>query len=188
MADNARNAFAPELALPGGGTMSFANAGNIVGDSVNSIRKMDAGTPGADVFEKLKKAASEELDFSTKPDSAVFWSDKNMRIAQKWAADNNKTTLEQTLGGKYLDDLDLFGKGSPLNPKQAAEIWDIASKRFAQGASGNVYVFSTGAKKISQYGHLRTWWRIERPTLMENKKNKIVNEIIRMKKDGTLCK
>ena len=136
-------------------------------------------------FEKLKNLAKKELDFSTEPNGAVFWSGNNMLLAQRWAKKNGKTTLEQTVGGKYLDSLDLFGKDSPIMPKQAAEVWDIASKRFADGASGTVYVFSTGAKKLSPYGNIRTWWRIEKPALKQNKK---VNKIVRMKKDGTPAK
>ena len=136
-------------------------------------------------FEILKNLAKKELDFSTEPNGAVFWSGNNMLLAQRWAKKNGKTTLEQTVGGKYLDSLDLFGKDSPIMPKQAAEVWDIASKRFADGASGTVYVFSTGAKKLSPYGNIRTWWRIEKPALKQNKK---VNKIVRMKKDGTPAK
>jgi len=81
--------------------------------------------------------------------------------------------------------MDLFGSESKITQKQVAEIWDIASERFANGAYGDVYAFSTGTKQISPYGHIRTWWRIEKPTLLKNNK---VNKIIRMKIDGTPCK
>jgi hypothetical protein len=69
---------------------------------------------------------------------------------------------------------------------QAAEIWDIASKRFAAGASGDAYVFSTKANKISPYtGQPRTWWRIEKPELLANKN---VKGITRMRKNGAPSK
>jgi len=42
--------------------------------------------------------AKDELDFSSEPNSAVFWSGKNMETAQDWAKTNEKTTLEQTIG------------------------------------------------------------------------------------------
>ena len=102
-------------------------------------------------------------------------------IAQDWAKANGKTTLEQTRGGKVLDKMDLFGKGSPVSGAQAKEIWDIASKRFADGASGEVNVFSTGATRFSPFSE-RTWWKIERDALM---KNSAVRRITRRKKDGT---
>jgi len=146
---------------------------------------LEAYKKNKEAFEKLKALARDTLDFSTEPDGAVFWSGKNMLLAQRWAKRNKKTTLEQTVGGDYLNSLDLFGKGSPIMPKQAAEVWDIASKRFADGASGTAYAFSTGAKKLSPYGNIRTWWRIEKPAL---KRNKNINKIIRMKMDGTPAK
>ncbi|MEZ0539976.1 type VI secretion system tube protein TssD [Fibrella arboris] len=135
------------------------------------------GLAGIPSFDALKKMAETTLDFSTAKDGAVFWSGKNMRTAQDWASKVGKTTLEQTVGGKYLNDLKLFEN---LPGKQAAEIWDIASKRFAEGASGTAQVFSGGAKKIGDYG-LRTWWRIEKPALL---KNPLVSSIVRMRKDG----
>lgn len=72
-----------------------------------------------------------------------------------------KTTLEQTVGGRYLNSLNLFS----INGAKAAEVFDIASARFAQGASGNVNAFAFGAERFGQYGE-RTWWRIEKPILM----------------------
>ena len=83
----------------------------------------------------------------------MFWFTK----PQRTVASN---TLEQTAGGKYLDSLDLFNPKNGLTGNQAAEVWNIASKRFADGASGNVNVFSTGAKRFGPFGE-RTWWRIE---------------------------
>jgi RHS repeat-associated protein len=143
-----------------------------------------SGLSGALGFDTLKKMAQSTLDFSTKQDGAVFWSDKNMKRAQKWAESVGKTTLEQTKGGKILNDMELFSDVSGLTKKQAAEIWDIASKRFADEASGIVNVFSTGAKRMGQYGE-RTWWRIEKPALL---KNMNVTNILVRKVDGTLSK
>uniref|UniRef100_UPI00232A983F fibronectin type III domain-containing protein n=1 Tax=Aquimarina algiphila TaxID=2047982 RepID=UPI00232A983F len=129
----------------------------------------------------LRKMAKEYLDFTTKTDGAVFWSGPRMGDAQKWAKNNSRTTLEQTVGGKYLDDLELFDN---ISGQDAAEIWDIASKTFAENASGTVNVFSTGAKEIGDYGQ-RTWWRVEKPALL---KNANVIKIIRRNKDGSISK
>ncbi|MEN3753034.1 hypothetical protein ABC733_11045 [Mangrovibacter sp. SLW1] len=68
-----------------------------------------------------------------------------------------------------------------MTGKQAAEIWDSASVKFAEGASGNVHVFGTGAKKINDFGSVRAWWRIEKPALMRNKE---IDRVIRLK-NGT---
>ncbi|PUZ25395.1 hypothetical protein DCC81_13955 [Chitinophaga parva] len=148
---------------------------------VNTWVDTDGLGPTVPDFNTLKDLATNHLDFSTTKDGAVFWSGSRMETAQAWAAANGKTTLEQTVGGKYLDDLKLFSPGSPLSGKEAAEIWDIASKRFADNASGEVNVFSTGAKRIGAYGE-RTWWRIEKPALMRNGN---VKAIIRRRIDGS---
>jgi RHS repeat-associated protein len=134
-------------------------------------------------FATLMDMARNTLDFSTARDAATFWSGPRMLDAQAWAAANGKTTLEQTAGGKYLDGLNLFGPGSPLTPGEAAQVWDAASVRFAQGASGEVSVFSTGATRMGAWGE-RTWWRIERPALETNPS---VTKIVRRRKDGTPC-
>ncbi|GEM56366.1 hypothetical protein B0A58_00200 [Flavobacterium branchiophilum NBRC 15030 = ATCC 35035] len=121
-------------------------------------------------FKELKNMAENTLDFSTVEDGAVFWSDKNMRTAQKWAESSStgKTTLEQTKGGEYLDNLDLFNPKNGLDGSQAAEVWDTASKRFAEQAKGEINVFDEGAERYGPYGE-RTWWRVEKPILEANK-------------------
>ncbi|MCD9583286.1 hypothetical protein ACE1MK_13275 [Tenacibaculum maritimum] len=128
--------------------------------------------------------AQSSLDFSTATDGAVFWSGQNMSTAQQWASANGKTTLEQTTGGKYLNNLDLFNPKNGLTGNQAAEVWDIASKKFADGASGDVNVFSTGAKRFGPFGE-RTWWRIEKKALL---KNSSIKNIFRRKQDGSKSK
>ena len=104
--------------------------------------------------------------------------------AQSWAAANGKTTLEQTVGGQYLNSLNLFDPGSGLTGAQAAQVWDVESLRFAQGASGTVDVFSTGARRVNDWGITRTWWRVEKPALDANPR---VTEITRRRKDGSPC-
>lgn len=80
-----------------------------------------------------------------------------------------------------MNDLKLFEN---LPGHQAAQIWDVASKRFADGASGNVNVFSTGASRFGAWGE-RTWWRIEKKALL---KNLNVKNIFRRNKLGGLAK
>lgn len=135
-------------------------------------------------FAALLNEAKNNLDFSTAKDGAVFWSGNRMKDAQKWAAANGKTTLEQTTGGKYLENLKLFDANSGLTGQQASAVWDAASERFARGASGEVNVFPTGATRMNKYNNLRTWWRIELEAL---KKNPLVTRITRRRKDGAVC-
>jgi len=135
-------------------------------------------------FATLLNQAENTLDFSTARDGAVFWSGPRMGDAQRWAAANGKTTLEQTAGGSHLNGLNLFDSSSGLSGAQAAQVWDAASVRFAQRATGDVNVFSTGATRFGPYGE-RTWWRIEKPALDANPD---VTSITRRRIDGNPCK
>ncbi len=136
-------------------------------------------------YESTMRQIQENLDFSSEPDGAVFWSGKHMDRAHEWAAEHGKTTVEQTRGGTYLRELQLHVPAeSGLSPAQATELWDAASRRFAEGASGEVNVFSTGTKKMAVHGE-RTWWRVEKPILDVNPK---VTAIVRRRIDGDVCK
>lgn len=68
---------------------------------------------GEAAFEYFMKKA-DELDVSTMRNSAVFYSGRgNRELAEVFAANNGKTTLEMTAGGKWLDDMKLFDSDSP---------------------------------------------------------------------------
>jgi len=89
----------------------------------------------------------DDLDVSTARNGAVFYSGKgNRELAEAFARQNGRTTLEMTPGGKFLDDLQLFGPNSPLTPEQATQVWSRLSQRFAAEASGNVTGFVRGAR------------------------------------------
>ena len=166
----------PSLFFGGGGGTSLLAKATVVENSVtrafDRMLKMDPTVVNAGVnAANLEIMAEHFLDFSTKKNGAVFWGTPNMPIAQEWANFMGKTTLEQTKGGIFLDNLKLFDP--VLNPglkgSQAARIFDVASFRFAQGASGRSFVFLEGAQRFSIHGE-RTWWRIEQPTLIKNPK------------------
>ena len=100
------------------------------------------------------------LDVRTELDAATFWSGKgNRMLAENYASDLGKTTLEITPGGKYLDSLGLF-KSYPY--EQAIRPWEVLSERFAQGASGRVAAFVKNASPTSIFS------RIENPALQAN--------------------
>lgn len=117
-----------------------------------------------------------EEAFMTPMDSAVFWAGKMMDTAQKWAKSQKprKYTLEQTVGGQFLDQLKLFDNTLPnyqiWNPfAKHAAILDVASGYFAKQAKGEISVFADGQDKISEFTKgLKTWWRLEAPTLKAN--------------------
>ncbi|MFY1831921.1 DUF6531 domain-containing protein [Myxococcus fulvus] len=134
-------------------------------------------------FASLMHQVQNTLDFATARNGAVFWATPNMVHAQAWARRNGKTTLEMTTGGRFLDGLQLFEPGSPVSRAEAAQLWDAASLRYAQEASGNVNVFSTGATRQGLFGE-RTWWRVERKALL---RNPAVRRIIRRRRNGKRC-
>ncbi len=112
-------------------------------------------------FGELNYMAKNTLDFSTKPNGALFWStEKNMDRAQFFGNLTGKTTLEQTVGGRYLDNLNLF----PIDGDQAITVFNTASARFAAGAEGTVNAFTFGAERFGPHGE-RAWWGIEQPIL-----------------------
>lgn len=111
------------------------------------------------------------LDVSTPPNKAVFYSGRdkfsgidNRVYAEQFAEANGKFTLEMTPGGKWLDQQDLFGPGSPLTREQGRLVWAKLSERFAGNACGEVNAFAFGAKSTSIFEET------EYPTLKASKK------------------
>ena len=105
----------------------------------------------------------ETLDVSTSANTAIFYSGPgNRALAEKFANLNNKTTLEMTPGGAYLDNLNLFLENSPLTPEEATNVWARLSARYAQGANGNTYGFVNGSRPDSIFN------TVEYPELINN--------------------
>ena len=90
---------------------------------------------------------ADKLDVSTARNAAVFYSGRgNRELAEAFALQNGRMTLEMTRGGQFLDDLQLFAPNSPLTPEQATQVWSRLSQRFAAEASGNATGFVHGAR------------------------------------------
>lgn len=107
----------------------------------------------------------ETLDVTTAIGKSVFYSGPgNRKLAEEFAGSDDKTTLEMTPGGKILDDLKLFEKGSPLTPEQATQVWKRLSQRYAEQAAGDVYCFVTGARPTGVFT------TVELPELRKNRK------------------
>ena len=103
------------------------------------------------------------LDVSTGANEATFYSGAgNRALAEQFAEENGRSTLEMTPGGKWLDQEGLFGPRSPLTRGEAVAVWSRLSGRFAAGASGTAVGFVQGA---SPYG---VWATTELPALESN--------------------
>src|SRR3954451_7139422 len=88
---------------------------------------------------------AERMDVSTPHDGANFWSgrDASGKGMRQYAEENvdgvNQKILEQTEGGKYFDDLDLYGTNSGLvNDSQRTDLWGKLSERYGENATGEV--------------------------------------------------
>jgi hypothetical protein len=150
------------------GIGGVANGARLASRALSPTKLGGGGLPANPTYDELIDLVQNSLDFSTKRNAALFWSGGNMKLAQRIGRLTGKTTLEQTRGGRYLDALKLFERAD-LTGKQAANIWNLASLRFAKGATGRINVFAFGAKKYGPYG-MRTWWRIERRALLDQGK------------------
>lgn len=116
----------------------FASSGTEISDS--------AGFNAAKTTDDFLRLA-DNLDVSTARNGAVFYSGRgNRELAEAFASQNVRTTLEMTPGGRFLDDLDLFGANSPLTDTEALQVWSRLSQRFAAEASGNATGFVRGAR------------------------------------------
>ncbi|MCW5590233.1 MAG: hypothetical protein KIT27_11305, partial [Legionellales bacterium] len=84
-----------------------------------------------------------QLGLKTPRSQLILWSglgrgDAGIRLSQEYAAANGGVTLEMTSGGKWLDQMDLFGLDSPFSQTEAREIWSKVSTQMIQHASGQV--------------------------------------------------
>lgn len=117
----------------------------------------------------------ETLEVTAAISKSVFYSGPgNRKLAEQYALAEDKTTLEMTAGGKFLDDLKLFDQGSPVNPTQALRIWSRLSQRYAQQAAGDVFCFVTGARPSGVFT------TVELPELKRNRKVGVMYNVSRL--------
>jgi len=106
--------------------------------------------------------ATKAQDFSTPKDATGFYSgaDGQNHIDAREFADRTGTMLiEDTPGGKWLTEQDLYNK---LSREQARQIWDQASAQYAQQATGDINLFVDGANPEGTYS------TVEKPILEQN--------------------
>jgi len=123
-------------------------------------------SPKAPLQELLIEQAARR-GFATAQDEAIFWSglgrgNSGVVRSQRFAIENGGRTLEMTPGGRYLQDLDLYGPGSALDRVQADNVWGSASREFARGASGQARAVVGSVRPNSN------WRRVELPELNSN--------------------
>jgi len=112
----------------------------------------------------------DSLGVSSRPGEAVFYSGwnpagvSNRDLGEAFARQKGWTTLEQTPGGKWLDQEKLYGsakQGDFLNPADADKVWAKLSQRYAEGVEDSATAFVNGAKPD------RVFYQYEYPILLE---------------------
>jgi len=98
------------------------------------------------------------VDVFTAPGTAVFYSGGNSgEAARQFARESGRFTIDMTPGGSWLNQ---YGDlRNIFDPKTSDSIWKNISRRFAQNASGEVFVFLDNPRKDS------VWNTVERPEL-----------------------
>jgi RHS repeat-associated protein len=107
-------------------------------------------------------------NYSTPEDMAIFYSgDGNLEKARAWAKCTGKKLMEDTEGGKWLDQQIRDAKGK-VSKTEYEVLWGYASALYALAASGDVFTFVDGASPDS------IWAQVEKRML--EKFNPFVNK------------
>jgi hypothetical protein len=115
----------------------------------------------------------DSLDVSTNPGQAVFYSGwnpagvSNRKLAEAFSLNKGWTILEQTPGGKWLNQEKLYGSDrwatDLLAPVDADRVWTKLSQQYANGVQNSATAFVNGAKQN------RVFYKYEYPILQKNK-------------------
>jgi hypothetical protein len=148
-----------------GGVVAAKKVGSVVANSVSLAATAVHPLEGLSPSNVVRLA--DELGLQTPRDALILWSGLGRERAgivrsQAYAAENGGMTLEMTPGGRWLDEMNLYGKNSPFTQLEADQIWREVSRLGAEQASGQVRALHGSVRPSSVY---RT---VEVPTLLEN--------------------
>jgi hypothetical protein len=117
------------------------------------------------------------LDVSSPKDGAVFWSGTAYQAkatgqadaAREFAKKIGGVTLETTPGGRVIDGWDEVNRGYPWNKDDgpgpwSSDLWKGVSKKYAQGAVGDINVIQTPNKL---WDPTTVWHTQEKPALLD---------------------
>jgi hypothetical protein len=116
---------------------SAETADSVPNIHVSPKHPLEGWTP-QDVIEYANK-----LGLKTPRDQLILWSGlgrgkAGVILSQEYALANGGMTLEMTSGGKWLNEMNLFGNNSPFTRIEAGRIWEGLSEEMIRHASGQV--------------------------------------------------
>ncbi len=158
----------------------FVNDKNLRDKKINDIRsQQESIEPLLAIIEGLIDS------FDTEKDGALLWTGWNLgntELAEYYAKETKKKTIQMTPGGKFLtsftshaifNDKTAFMRDKINDDMIGNQLWIPASDNFARSASGNVYAI---IPKVSLGNGV--YFRIEKPALQDNKNVTVVFEAI----------
>jgi len=131
---------------------------------------------------------SDAFDVSTQANQAVFWSGtfqqvapENISFSRQWnddaakesIADSGRTLIASTPGGGELEARAARGELNDFTREQQTQLWEEASKKYAEQASGDVATRVVGAAEP------RVFRQVELGTLLENEHVTSINVLAR---------
>ncbi|MFO0609829.1 MAG: PAAR domain-containing protein [Polyangiales bacterium] len=127
-------------------------------------------------------AIVERLDVSSPRDRGFLWSGDKAE-AGRLARAAGGTTLEQTPGGRVIDDWPLLNKRYLPWEEGGEAVWGGASERYAQGLSGQVRNVQTTQRYVEKGGY--TFQTYERPQVRGGQTSGRITGVERIKLPGT---
>ncbi len=132
-----------------------------IGDVSNVVHPLQGMSP-AEVIEQ-----AQALGLKTQRDELLLWSGlgrgrAGIEGSQRYATQYGGRTLEMTPGGRWLDNMDLYGGDSPFTSVEADHIWASVSRSLAEQATGQVRTLQGQVRPTSVYRS------IELPALQAN--------------------
>ena len=157
------NAFAANTALLGlGEGVGWAIGDLMEGAEQGAVQPWLAAETAATPFQQIMSKL-QGMDFSSAPNTAVFYSGAGTGQVAATLAEQGLTTISSTEGGAYLESLgDLYGPTSPVSRGEADQLWTNASAQYANGASGDVLAI------LNNPNPARIYLSTEQPILLNN--------------------
>lgn len=150
---------------------------------------VDAATNAKTVAEREDAMNSiiQRLDVTSEKEK-MFWSG-NKELARKIAKDKGKVILEETPGGKVIDNWEDLDKAFPWDAAEMAphgwDFWGEVSANYSRGAIGEIDVIQDLEKSFPRGGP--TWRGREWPTIVDEGKVRVMN-IFGMDRSGNVVK